>query len=180
MEQYSYTSTHPLGHTGPITESLYLYLVLISVRGCVYPRTTVRPEGLCQWKIGITPSGLEPATFQLLAQSLAQSRLHFRPVCALIHENLLWKQEQFGMKEKDSANWRHYSCIDASYAVWYIYLSELDVFLHCNHIYEPIRRLTADSFQVYLPRVRIMYWVTMETHVLRFMKLRRYRNVSHS
>jgi len=24
MEQYSYTSTHPLGHTGPVTGSLYL------------------------------------------------------------------------------------------------------------------------------------------------------------
>ena len=26
MEVYSYTSTHPLGHTGPITGSLYLLL----------------------------------------------------------------------------------------------------------------------------------------------------------
>ena len=26
MEQYSYTSTHPLGLTGPVTGSLYLYL----------------------------------------------------------------------------------------------------------------------------------------------------------
>ena len=25
-EQYSYTSTHPLDHTGPVTGSLYLYL----------------------------------------------------------------------------------------------------------------------------------------------------------
>jgi len=24
MEEYSYTSTHPLGHTGPVTESLYI------------------------------------------------------------------------------------------------------------------------------------------------------------
>ena len=28
MEEYSYTSTHPLGHTGPVTGSLYLYLLL--------------------------------------------------------------------------------------------------------------------------------------------------------
>jgi len=28
MEQYSYTSTHPLGHTGPVTGSLYIYPVL--------------------------------------------------------------------------------------------------------------------------------------------------------
>ena len=26
MEEYSYTSTHPLGHTGPVTGSVYLYL----------------------------------------------------------------------------------------------------------------------------------------------------------
>jgi len=34
MEQYSYTSTHPLGHTGPVTGSLYLYLLCVCV--CVY------------------------------------------------------------------------------------------------------------------------------------------------
>jgi len=25
MEEYSYTSTHPLGHTGPVTGSLYYF-----------------------------------------------------------------------------------------------------------------------------------------------------------
>jgi len=32
MEQYSYTSTHPLGHSGPVTGSLYLYLYLYLTR----------------------------------------------------------------------------------------------------------------------------------------------------
>jgi len=27
MEEYSYTSTHPLGHTGPVKGTLYLYRV---------------------------------------------------------------------------------------------------------------------------------------------------------
>jgi len=27
MEEYSYTSTHPLGHTGPVTGTLYLLLI---------------------------------------------------------------------------------------------------------------------------------------------------------
>ena len=31
MEEYSYTSTHPLGHTGPVMGSLYLYLCLRNV-----------------------------------------------------------------------------------------------------------------------------------------------------
>jgi len=27
MEEYSYNSTHPLGHTGPVTGSLYLFII---------------------------------------------------------------------------------------------------------------------------------------------------------
>jgi hypothetical protein len=35
-KEYSYTSTHLLGHTGPVTGSLYLFLLLIYIYIYIY------------------------------------------------------------------------------------------------------------------------------------------------
>ena len=54
------------GHIYPTGSTLKL----ASVRGWIDLRATVRPGGLSQWKVPTTPSGIEPATFQLVEQYL--------------------------------------------------------------------------------------------------------------
>ena len=62
-------------HRPPLPPFLQeIYLVLVSVRDRVDPRTIVRPEGLCRQKFPMTPSGIKPATFRLVVKCLNELR----------------------------------------------------------------------------------------------------------
>jgi hypothetical protein len=52
-------------HRPPLPHQIFLGLIYVG--GWVDTRAMVRPEGLCRWKIAVTQSRIEPATFGLVA-----------------------------------------------------------------------------------------------------------------
>ena len=61
----------------------HLEMILVNnlVRGTVDHMVIMRLEGLCQWKITMTPSRIEPATFRFVVVTIFKSTLKKEPPC---------------------------------------------------------------------------------------------------
>jgi hypothetical protein len=72
-----------------------IFLIFISVSGWVNPRAILQPERLCYWNFPVTPSGIKPATIQLVVQCLNHLCHHMPPIHSTYSTKFSWDIARF-------------------------------------------------------------------------------------
>jgi hypothetical protein len=86
LKSGSLTFLETSGHVQACDGTALPFLIIV-VKCWLNPRFIVRPKGICQWNIPVTPSGIKPATFRIVAQCLNQLR-HRVPLITVGLSNL--------------------------------------------------------------------------------------------